>query len=102
HAFQPGRANCFERQPGLRHKFCLEPAFGSDNHHFPFSSNPAFARFVPAPQPFARNGDSWKNVTTGAAARDQQIFLRVPAHDSSACWLMFNSTPVANSIPIKL
>ena len=107
HAFQAGRPNQFERQSRLRHQLRFHPAFRSDNHDafFPFP-RPAS---VPAPQPFPRDGERRENVAARAAAGNQQILrvrrsasLRIRAHVSSACWLMFRSTPVANSITSRL
>src|SRR5580704_10835796 len=97
HAFQARRANRFQRQAGLRHEPGFHSGFGSDEHNATFS-------FRHTPQPFPRHGDGGKYVAAGAAACNQQAFTCGAAcrHVSSACWLMFNSTPVANNMLNRL
>jgi len=93
-SLQTRHADCFERQPGLRHQPRFHSALGSYDHDASFS-------FGLAAKPFTRNGNRRENVPAGAAAGNQQTVC-ILLHISSACWLMFKSTPVANNIKIKL
>ena len=105
-ALQSRRANRFERQPGLRHQSCFDSALGSHEHDLPLSVTAA-ARLVRRAAAILARRPCRKHVAARAAAGDQQrlhvgrvCIARLTS--SSACWLMFKSTPVANSITSKL
>ena len=63
-AFEPGHANQFQGQSGLRDQPCLQSAFGSDDHDFSLP-------FWCTAQPFVRDGDCGKNVSASPAACNQ-------------------------------
>ncbi len=110
--FSPATRMVSSGKSGLRHQFCFHSALGSYDHDAAYS-------FRLAPEPFSRDSNGGKNVPASAAACDQQILGPRAAggdvargdfgfsrdgcsHVSSACWLMFNSTPVANNMANRL
>ena len=106
-SLQPRHADRFQRQSGLRHQFRFHPALGSHDHDAssPSGSRRAILAPPPWPEKHARRCRRPQSVNFGSAGASRTALAARRcrcAHVSSACWLIFNSTPVANSIPIRL